>query len=207
MQYDNIQGLERDAVAVGDIDPLVCRSSFIKEKQRLTQLLSSQDVKIEHVGSTSVPGIAAKPIIDIAIGVSDLTHGMRIIDILVHAGYIHRSGHGDMDRLLCIKVEKGRRTHHLHVEVYRGQSWFNHICFRNCLLGSPKLCLEYSVLKQKLAKEYPDDRRKYTEGKAVFIQKTIARYQYENGQAENCSTKGSVVSNDSQQADKPGTTQ
>lgn len=146
---------------------------FEEEKNLLMKILSGNYVAIEHVGSTAIPGIVAKPIIDIAIGIKSLDDAERIKILLEKAGYEHRANHGDEYRLLFIRSIDGRRICHIHLEEINGRGWNNHIKFRDYLLRSSRLRQEYMDLKLELAKKYPMDRARYTSEKADFIQAVL----------------------------------
>ncbi len=127
---------------------------------------------IEHVGSTSVPGCAAKPIIDIMIGVRALVDALRCITPVVQLGYDCVGEYGIPGR---VYFRKGvPRTHHVHLVEQGSEFWERHLLFRDTLRGSPGLVEQYSALKRDLAFEYGDDRVGYTEAKTPFIEAALA---------------------------------
>lgn len=148
----------------------------VEEKLLLT-FLKDYIICIEPVGSTSVPGLKSKPIIDIAIGVRDFVNIKKVKDLLISKGYEFRPFNGSEERYFFVKGPWIRRTHHLHIEIYGGPAWNDHIDFRNCLIESPSLCRGYEELKVRLARCYPDDRDAYTGEKADFIQLTLKEFR------------------------------
>ncbi len=128
---------------------------------------------IEHVGSTAIPNIAAKPIIDIMVGVQSLNSSRDAIEILEDNGYCYADYKSDVMHWFC-KPSPEFRTHHLHLVPYESQLWTERIQFRDVLLSDRKIAQEYSDLKVSLAKEFANDREAYTEAKWPFIQRTIS---------------------------------
>ncbi len=145
------------------------------EMINLQQILGKEDiVAIEHVGSTAVPNLPAKPIIDIQIAVKDLTAVKEdFIKNLASANYQFWYENPDDTRLFFVKgfppLGSGR-THHLHIVASDSQHWHQKLFFRNYLRQHPDTAKEYAHLKQELASQYQSDREKYTEAKSVFIQ-------------------------------------
>ena len=146
---------------------------FEYEKKEILNLLGNVCIAIEHIGSTSIKGLVAKPIVDIAVGVLDMHTLESIPPIMIMEGYQYLSEHGDHDRLLFIKKKNGKCFLHIHVEIYQGKSWENHLLFKKYLEHNSKALLEYSELKERLAAEYYNDRKLYTVGKADFIQSCL----------------------------------
>lgn len=150
-----------------------CKVVYEYEKNIILKLLGNMCIAIEHVGSTSVKGMVAKPIIDIAVGVHDLNILKKIPAIMINGGYHHLSEHDDNDRLLFIKKKQGKCFLHIHVEIYQGESWENHLLFKEYLQKNLKALSEYNRLKKDLAARFSDDRKQYTSGKADFIQSCL----------------------------------
>ncbi|WP_270564218.1 GrpB family protein [Clostridium beijerinckii] len=167
-------GLRQDEVVLSLSEPEYWNEAFKEEKQKLEVLLQGQYIAIEHVGSTAISGIMAKPIIDIAIGIKDFENIDIIKDLMIKGGYEYRSSNSSDERVLFIKVIDSKRTHHLHIEQYLGESWSNHVNFRDSLLHNTNLREEYMKLKIILAQKYPNDRKKYTSEKAEFIQLVLS---------------------------------
>jgi|SRR5690554_3258571 len=154
---------------------------YNKEEKLLRAALGDLIIDIQHVGSTSIPGLIAKPIIDIAIGVNTLETGEKCIVPLGRIGYEYKQDAGIPGRHFFAKGSKDCRTRYLHIEQINSQIWKNHIYFRDYLRKHNYLVYEYARLKVKIADKYKDDRETYTLEKSVFIQKVMekAKYEYE----------------------------
>lgn len=162
-------GLKRDTVKL-----VMHQDEWDNEAKRtikeLKDLLGNTAIDIQHIGSTSVASIHAKPIIDIAIGVYNLSDIMPYIDVLGENEFIFR-GEDVSNQLLFVKgdFEKDFRTHHIHVVKWNDTEWNNYINFRDYLNAFPQKAMIYDELKQKLAIQFPKERRQYTEGKQQLI--------------------------------------
>ena len=128
---------------------------------------------IEHVGSTAVPGLAAKPIIDIIVGVRELAAGERCVQPLEGIEYEYLGEAGIPGRLYFRKGQP--RSHHLHMVAHGSEFWQRHILFRDLLRERPAVAREYEALKRELALQYRTDRLAYTEAKTPFIESALAR--------------------------------
>ena len=130
------------------------------------------------MGSTSVPGLSAKPIIDLVIGLPSMADFESVKGALDKLGYIYRGiGSGSVGHLFILESAPEIRTEHLHVVPADGEQWLSYVQFRDSLRSSPKLVKEYAALKQSLRDQFPNDRKKYTAGKAAFIQAVLAAEQ------------------------------
>jgi len=127
---------------------------------------------VEHVGSTSVPNLMAKPVIDIMFGIESLETSKPAIDVMVKNGYCYFPYKGDVMHWFC-KPSEAHRTHHLHLVPFESPLWKERLLFRDILRSSKSLAKEYQELKQTLAIEHANDRELYTEKKSPFIQKVI----------------------------------
>lgn len=147
--------------------------NFLSEKEDFDNLKISFIKQIEHVGSTSIPGLSAKPIIDILLGIEKYKNYKKLIKQLDSLGYkFHREPR--RYQALFLKTDaKGRTTHHLKVVKYAGKSWRDYLKFKDNILHDKKLANEYKKLKLELAKKYADDRKSYTSKKGEFIQKIL----------------------------------
>lgn len=125
---------------------------------------------IQHIGSTAINSIKAKPIIDIAVGVTDFDKVLELKDIAEKNGYIYR-GSDQPEQLLFVRGDfnKDTRTHHIHIIKHNSEQWYNYINFRDYLNEKCDKALEYEQLKLELAIKYPYDRIKYTNGKQELI--------------------------------------
>jgi len=148
--------------------------AFVRERERLWPCFVPAPHLIEHIGSTAVPGLLAKPIIDIIVLVGNLRSGKDCTPALEQAGYQYRPDYIDQTKLFLRKLDpvNGRRTHHLHIhdnakEVHR------HLLFRDALRADGALRDPYSRLKQDLAQRYRDDRMAYSRHKTAFIDSVV----------------------------------
>lgn len=140
-----------------------------EERARLRARLGGGPA-IEHIGSTAVPGLAAKPILDLMIGVASDGARWTLVEPLRDAGYVH----GDSDvipgRLYFRRDDAaGLRTHQASVCVVGGRFWVTHLAFRDALREDPALAGAYLRLKQELAVRFPADRIAYSEAKSDFV--------------------------------------
>jgi GrpB-like predicted nucleotidyltransferase (UPF0157 family) len=149
--------------------------SFVEERDRMAAALGRIILAIEHVGSTAVPGLCAKPVVDIAIGVADLEIGRQCIPPLTQLGYEHRGDAGIAGRHFFAKGPPENRTHYVHVEPLNGELWRNHILFRDYLRVHSEAALSYGQLKRMLAAQNKNDRDAYAAGKNPFIENVIAQ--------------------------------
>lgn len=148
---------------------------FTEEKERLLSVLNGIKVNIEHVGSTAISGLMAKPILDIALAVQSPTQIKKVYKILEKNGYRDRGELGIADRHLFILGPEDWRTHHLHVTLKGSNFWKEHILFRDYLLTHKSALTRYNTLKNKLAKKFANDRESYTKAKGAFIQSILAK--------------------------------
>ncbi|TYR78269.1 GrpB family protein [Priestia megaterium] len=160
-------GLERDLVR---LEPYNYNWSmlFDKEQELLCSQLKNLIIKIEHVGSTSIQGLPAKPIIDIAIGVNSFDKVMRIKEKVGKIGYseIPVSIGG---KHVFVKYEGDKITHFLHLMIYDQDLWRDQICFRDYLRSSPESRMKYIKIKEELANKYQNDVVSYTNEKKKFV--------------------------------------
>ena len=145
---------------------------FEKEKEILKTVFSDVNTDIQHIGSTALP-IAAKPIIDILVGVESLKLNEKILCDLSNAGYLYRPKASYPDRKFFVKGDENARTHHLHIVRHHSEEWDNLISFRDYLLNHSDMLDEYEKMKLKLEEKYGNCRKLYTEGKTEFILKVI----------------------------------
>ena len=142
---------------------------FESEQDLLRNLLAPWLVgPIEHVGSTAVPGMSAKPIIDIMAAVKDLDSSRETIPILETVRYYYAPYHADAEHWFC-KPKPSARTHHLHLVPYASRQWNETLIFRDCLRQEPATAQRYIDLKLRLAQAHRTDREAYTEGKTAFV--------------------------------------
>ena len=148
---------------------------FETERQRLTSLLPGAFLGIEHIGSTAVPGMPAKPIIDLLAGVESMAVARSIAERICASGYTTSTEFNEtlVDRMWFMRWAEGRRTHHLHVVVQDGNVWRAHLAFRDALRSNPSFAARYAALKHQLAARHATDREAYTNAKAEFIDSAL----------------------------------
>ncbi len=170
-----IEELVREEIVIVPYNPAwpkVFEDEAVFLRSKLPQNLVK---RIEHFGSTAVPGLSAKPIIDILVEVTSLEETKKqIVPILESEGYEYfwRPVHGNDGppyyAWFIKRNSEGKRTHHIHMVEADSERWID-LCFRDCLRQFPAEAKKYAELKTKLANEYPNDRVKYTEEKSSFI--------------------------------------
>ena len=142
---------------------------FDEEKRALLETLSAWLAgPIEHIGSTAVPGLAAKPVIDIMAGVATLEGSRPALPVLADLGYRYAPYRADSEHWFC-KPSFAFRTHHLHLMPFGGPEWVGTIAFRDYLRAHPSIAAEYGSLKVRLAREFRLDREAYTRAKGPFV--------------------------------------
>lgn len=127
---------------------------------------------IEHIGSTAVPGLAAKPVIDIMAGIKSLDASLPAISILGKYEYWYYPYRPEIMHWFC-KPSPQFRTHHLHLVPYSSIVWNERLAFRDYLRSHSDVVQEYAELKYRLAEQYRFDREKYTEAKTAFIKNIL----------------------------------
>jgi GrpB-like predicted nucleotidyltransferase (UPF0157 family) len=127
---------------------------------------------IHHVGSTAVPGLAAKPVIDILVGVQDLDSSRDCFEALATLRYRYAAYRPDEMHWFC-KPDPARRTHHLHLVPADSPRYRAELAFRDALRAQPDLAARYQRLKESLAREHRDDREAYIDGKRGFIAQAL----------------------------------
>ena len=165
-------GLERGVVRLVDYDPRWA-TLFIEESARLRPALQPLGVTLEHVGSTAVPGLVAKPVLDILAGYELAADLPECIATLAAAGYLHRGEQGIPGREFFRRGEP--RAYHIHLALRGGPFWTQHLVFREVLRSDPTVRDAYARLKQELASRYPHDREAYIEGKGPFVREVLRR--------------------------------
>jgi GrpB-like predicted nucleotidyltransferase (UPF0157 family) len=164
-------GLEPRCVKLVPYDP-DWRRAFEREKARLQQAVGEQVLEIQHVGSTAIPGVAAKPIIDIGIAVKDFEDAAACVPPIEALGYTYRGEHGIPRRHYFIQGAP-LRTHHLHMVEVMSWDWRSLVLFRDTLIAHPETAAAYLALKQELARRFQGQREAYTDGKASFIEQVL----------------------------------
>ena len=163
-------------VVIVDYDPR-WPEMFEAEKARILQAVGEHVVAVEHVGSTAVPGLAAKPTIDIIAGVRRLEEARSCIGPLAAIGYEYVPEYElEMpERRYFRKGPPESRTVHLHMVEIGGDFWWRHLTFRDYLRENREEARQYEALKRGLAAKHGSDREAYTDGKTAYIRSVEER--------------------------------
>jgi GrpB-like predicted nucleotidyltransferase (UPF0157 family) len=166
-------GLESGAVRVVPYDSN-WPSLFAAEAERLQQRFAARGlaVVLEHTGSTAVPGLAAKPILDILAGYPEGAVVEEYITVLTKAEYVHRGEQGIPGREFFRRGDP--RAYHVHLAAIDSPFWRDHLAFRDRLRADNALRDAYASLKHDLAARYPRDREAYIEAKGSFVRDVLA---------------------------------
>lgn len=150
---------------------------FEREKAAIFSVIGNFNPTIEHIGSTSVPALAAKPIIDIMVGLTDLNDADFLVSQIEELGYTYFSQYEDEMpyRRFFRKGAGDVVTHHIHMVAIDSEFWVRHLLFRNCLRENPEIALKYADLKRNLAQKEWGDSNDYADAKSNFI-RSIEQY-------------------------------
>ena len=172
-------GLKRDTVKLASAHDEWARL-FDKEKQLLLDTFGDRIITIEHVGSTAIPGVPAKPLIDMNVVISSLEDKYieEFVAPLEKLGYHYM--HKFPERHFFAKGPEEKRTHHLNLVELGSNQWRNSMVFRDYMRRNKNAREEYAELKEKLAGKYAEDRASYTKEKEDFIQKIFQLAKTEN---------------------------
>jgi GrpB-like predicted nucleotidyltransferase (UPF0157 family) len=162
-----------DPVVVVEYDPS-WPSQFERLSARAAHALDEFGLRIEHVGSTAVPGLAAKPVIDLIIQLDDEKQLGPVIQKLEEAGYRHEGDFGVVGRE-AFAVPAGEARHHLYVCLPGCSQLADQMAFRDYLRTHDDVRDAYAALKRRLADNYRDDRKAYTDGKTKFVSRVMTR--------------------------------
>jgi len=147
------------------------KSDFEKIRQEIEKAIGGLIIGVEHVGSTSVEGMSAKPCIDIDVVIKDYSVFDDVVDKLGAIGYIHEGNLGIKDREAFKYMDKSHlQTHHLYVCPHQSRELYRHITFRDFLRKTPEAAIRYSTIKEKAAQLFPDNIEKYIEYKSHCIE-------------------------------------
>ena len=145
---------------------------FQVERARVMAALGDLAVDIEHSGSTAVPGMAAKPIIDILVGVADFKEAPETVSPLEGIGYTY---FGELKPGWLFFRTDHPHDRHLHVVERGGINWWSQLAFRDALRADPNLVTDYERVKTDLAARFAENRAGYTEGKTEFVNSVLDR--------------------------------
>lgn len=158
-----------------DIAPYSPRwpEDFAREQSVVAQALAPWLIGVpEHIGSTAVPGLAAKAVIDVMAPVASLEDSVGAIAAAAGIGYQHFPYKPDQMHWFC-KPSPAHRTHHLHLVPLGSRLWAERLAFRDALRASADLRRAYGSLKLRLAAEHRHDRKAYTDGKSAFVAQVV----------------------------------
>lgn len=174
------EGMKMREVVVVPYDPK-WSEMFERESERIRHALEETVVAVHHIGSTAIPSIYAKPIIDLLVQVRDIASVDEQNAQMVSLGYEAMGEFGIVGRRYFRKERLQKRTHHVHVFAVGSAQVERHLAFRDYLIGHPDAAQAYSKLKRTLAREYSTDIEKYVDGKGGFIKavdEKIARFPW-----------------------------
>jgi GrpB-like predicted nucleotidyltransferase (UPF0157 family) len=145
---------------------------FEREAEEITSVFGGEVVAIHHIGSTAIPHVSAKPIIDVLVEVQDIEKVDCFNEAMINRGYQPRGEFGIPGRRYFIKGCDATRTHHLHIFQTGHPSIERHLNFRDYMIAHPEEAQAYSHLKEELAQRFPDDIESYMAGKDGLIKET-----------------------------------
>lgn len=167
-------GLKRGKVKLVPHDPS-WNKLFQDEKIKLINAFPDLIIEISHGGSTAIPTISAKPIIDMFIRINHLPDAEKIQEHMTTLGYSYRGTDGVPGRILYAKGPEENRTHYAHFVQGDNDEWKNHLLIKDYFLNKPQAAAEYEKLKLALAKQFPDDRKAYSHGKDAYIKDLLEK--------------------------------
>lgn len=155
------------------------KEEYLKEEELLKEVLKEKIIEIHHVGSTSIEGLMAKPVIDIMIAIKSFDEIEEIEQILKNYDYENRGHQGVESRYFFAKGPAESRTHYVHFVLPNNSTYYDLIYFKKYLIEHPEEKEKYCTLKKELAEKYADERPKYTKGKNNFITEIIRKAERE----------------------------
>jgi GrpB-like predicted nucleotidyltransferase (UPF0157 family) len=150
-------------------------AAFEQEALILAAILGDGLITIHHIGSTAVPGLPAKPVIDMMPLVRDIEGVDRLVPVMSEAGYYSWGEHGIPGRRLFTKGGDEHRTHNVHIFQIDNPEVSRHLDFRDYLRAHPQVARQYAQLKMELAPQFPNDITAYNQGKDSFIKEMERR--------------------------------
>ena len=169
---------EKDKIEIVEYDSH-WPSLYAREENLLQEALGSMPgLAIEHFGSTSIAGLAAKPIIDIMIAVKNLDLWPELVEPIKKLGYVYWDENPKESEMFFVKGMPPfgeKRTHHVHVYDFLGPRWKKELAFRSYLRSHPDEARKYETLKRELAAKFTFDREAYTDAKTQFIEGILGK--------------------------------
>ncbi len=175
-------GLESGTVVVVPYDPR-WPALFEQAAHGLRAALGRVITGIHHVGSTSVPGMCAKPVIDILVSIPRFKNGLALVPELQRLGYEHRPKDEIPDRHYFRRRRGTARTHHLSLAEPESRHHRATLAFRDALRSDQGIAEQYAELKLRLARQYPFDCEAYLEGKSSFVDRVLASTGFGAGES------------------------
>ncbi|NHJ49877.1 MAG: GrpB family protein [Asgard group archaeon] len=149
---------------------------FKKEKELILKSLNDSSIYVEHIGSTAVPGLSGKPIIDIMIGVDSLDDVNKHVELLKEIGYTSNPNwDDDYPEKRALDKRLNNTEIYIFIIEFNAEFWVKRLLFRDYLRDYPKVAKEYTKLKMDLAKKYQHDREAYLKGKSKFIKEVVKK--------------------------------
>ena len=167
--------MAREPVYVVPYDPS-WPSLLAGERARVFGAVGRCVEELEHAGSTAVPGLAAKPVVDLMAGLRSMSYAERCVGPLVDLGYSYWAEGAEPHHRLFVRFvdeEMTARTHNLHLVEVGGRYWWDRLLFRDHLRENAETARAYARLKRGLAHRYRDDREAYTAAKAEFVSEVV----------------------------------
>lgn len=164
-------GLKVGTVKLEEYNPKR-KDMYLEEEKKLKEMFGDLALAIEHIGSTSIEGLSAKPIIDIAVGVRHLSDFDKVKEKFMVEPYSVKEDSTEVE-ILVRKGNENNRTHFIHVMEPDSKRYIESILFRDYLRKNIWALEKYEELKKDLAVKYADDRKKYTASKNEFINEII----------------------------------
>jgi GrpB-like predicted nucleotidyltransferase (UPF0157 family) len=163
-------GLESGVVRLVEYDER-WPALFAAESARIVAAVRPLPVALEHIGSTAVPGLCAKPVLDILAGYAGSVPVLDYVAPLERAGYEHRGDAGIVGHQFFRRGHP--RAYHIHLVEQGGSLWREYLAFRDYLRSDPRAAAQYADVKRGLAERYPRDRESYISGKSQFVVEAI----------------------------------
>jgi len=156
---------------------------FAAEADRIERACASLPIRLEHIGSTAIPAMSAKPVIDILAGRPGNVSGDKYVAAFRQLGYEHKGAYGIPGRNYFRRGTP--RTHHVHLVSWSSDFWRDHLLFRDFLRANPDTAREYETIKRELAASYLFDKETYTDAKGPFVRSIVRRARRElDGEGE-----------------------
>lgn len=155
---------------------------FEREADLLHSALGEKALRIEHIGSTAIPGMLAKPIIDIMVAVVSLAEAAKLIPVVESLGYEYKPHDTIPERIFFAKESSPEhRTHHLNLTALGSGFWTNQLAFRDYLRAHDEIAAEYVDLKKRIDEQYAQAHQLDREAKSEFVAQVLELAEKENG--------------------------